>query len=85
MSSTKEIIKNFDLKPHQIRYRLENPKKYGFFRTKKIDDGVSFLVACPAGKGKKKCKTSMQTQSIRFDKKSFDVKSAAKWIKDHGY
>jgi len=85
MSSIREIIKNFDIKPNELRYRLENPKKFGFFRRKEIDEGVTLLVACPKGKGKKKCKTSMQTQAIRFDKKSFDVKKSAKWIKDHGY
>jgi len=85
MSSLREIIKNFDIKTNELRYRLENPKKFGFFRRKQIDEGISLLTACPIGQGTKKCKVSMPTQAIRFNKKNFSIKSAAKWIKDHGY
>jgi len=85
MSSIREIIKNFDIKPNELRYRLENPKKFGFFRRKEIDEGVALLVACPKGQGTKKCKVSMPTQAIRFNKKDFSIKSAAKWIKNYGY
>ncbi len=55
-----------------VHFRMEDPKKFGHLRTKKIGNrGTLMIVACPKGKLNKKthrCNVGMKTQAILVPK-----------------
>lgn len=62
-----------------FRWRLQDPDLFDpdSFRTKNISTGISLVL------GKKKGKTTMEAQSLMFDKSKFNKEQARQWIKDH--
>lgn len=76
--------KKLDVKPNEIRYRLESPSRIEVVGRRKILGGVSIIVACPKGKVKqKRCTVGTHAQALRFDRKKFTPSEAADWINKH--
>jgi len=71
----------FEETEKQIRYRVNDPGGYqeGSFRTMPVQgvDGVQFIVGRPKGK------TTMEVQSVHFDKEKFTMAEAHAWIEGH--
>jgi phage-related protein (TIGR01555 family) len=68
---------------NQIRVRVARPGDFqkGSFRSITISKkkGISAIIGRPKGK------SSTKVQSYRFDKKKWDAKTAAAWVRDKGF
>jgi hypothetical protein len=61
----------------EIRYRVNDPKKYDEIKRSTITDGVVMLY------GRLKGTEDWEIQALRFSKEDFTLTEAKKWLKDH--